>query len=405
MQEFREALKKEGNPLRLFDLLSIAKKFVNEKLWLIEETILKSAKELMEYEKEHLKQLLATLRKKHTTEILAEATPTLEVIIHQKTTEEYTPSPVSQAAPEPATQANIETLKQYLILGIKLIPVYDNGAFISTGNPRDWGTGDITEIQSLINGNGYSRNGFGRGSKIKLFRCFPMDYGLVVIDVDRHKNTNGKLEKDGLKPWREIEKKLPLNCKLAGHTCYVRTPSKGYHLYFRLEEKTELKTEIAEAIDILHTKTVNVAGSVKAGEEYRLIGSLGTIPRLPDELKKLMLKQKRREPQSIRRVSIPHNFSNGDKYISREERDAYKPFLSEYLIAKGFQVNTSGLTNCPFPEHHNNGDKIPSARVYPDHLWCYKKQRKYDIYAIARQLNGGDFKAAFADVVNILGRR
>jgi multidrug efflux pump subunit AcrB len=37
-------------------------------------------------------------------------------------------------------QANIETLKQYLNLGVKLIPVYDNGAFISTGVPRGtWG--------------------------------------------------------------------------------------------------------------------------------------------------------------------------------------------------------------------------------------------------------------------------
>jgi hypothetical protein len=299
----------------------------------------------------------------------------------------------------------METLKQYLNLGIKLIPVYDNGAFISTGNPRDWGTGDITEIQSLINGNGY-RSGLGKGSKIKIFRFFPIDYGLVVIDIDRHTSEDGKLKNNGLKKWVKIEAELnlPMDCRIKSHTYYVRTPSKGYHLYFRLEGKADLKTEIAEAIDILHTKTVNVAGSVKAGKEYWLIGSLDTIPTLPDDLKKLMLKPTKIEPQQIRRVGITQDFSNVNKHLGEGKLAAYKPFLREYLDAKGFQINAKGLTNCPFTEHHNNGDKHPSAQVNQDFLYCFTAGRAYDIWDVAKQLNGEGFKAAVEDVVNTLER-
>jgi hypothetical protein len=438
-QEFWKLLirhPKIGEP-PLFGLLLRAEKIVGGEIWLVEKAICEVGNipevQVSDEEREHLKKLIADLKGKHTAEVLAtvervarafnpsadegktqtvisnaiktsnltKIKPHLEAVNQPKTPEEHIPSLVSQAAPEPATQANIETLKQYLNLGIKIIPVCDNGAFISTGNPRDWRTGDISEIRNLISGNGY-RNGLGRGSKIKLFRFFPIDYGLVVIDVDRHKNTDGKLEKDGLKTWCRIEKKLSQNCRLTGHTCYVRTPSNGYHLYFRLKEKADLKTEIAKAIDILHTKTVNIAGSLKEGEEYKLIGSLDTIPNLPDELKELMLKLTRIEPQQIRRDSIPHNFSNGNKYLGKGKLAAYKPFLREYLDAKGFQINTKGLTNCPLTEHHNNGDKHPSAQVNKDFLYCFTARRGYDIWGVAKQLNGGDFRAACADVVKYL---
>jgi hypothetical protein len=126
--------------------------------------------------------------------------------------------------------------------------------------------------------------------------------------------------------------------------------------------------------------------------------------RLPDELKKLMLKPTRIEPQQRRTGGIPQDFSNGSKYLSREERGAYKSFISEYLVAKGFQVNAKGLTNCPFTKHHN-GDKHPSAQINQDFLYCFTAGRAYDIWGVAKQLNGGDFRAACADVVNTLGRK
>jgi hypothetical protein len=330
------------------------------------------------------------------TSNLAETTPQNEVVSQSEPTEEHKPSL--------ASQANIEALKQYLALDIKLIPVYDNGDFISTGNPRDWRTDDISEIQDLISGRGY-RDGLGRGIKIKIFRFFPIDYGLVVIDIDKHTDKSDKLGKNGPTNWLKIEAELnlPQNCKIMKHTCCVLTPSSGFHLYYKTEGIVEFKKELTTAADI--PKAVTVAGSVKAGKEYRLIGSLNTIPTLPDELKELMLKPTRIEQQLTKRASISHSFSNGNEYLSSKEMDTYKTLLSEYLVAKGFQVNASGLTNCPFPEHHNNGDKIPSAHIYPAHLWCYKNQKKYDIWAIAERLNGDDFRAAVADVINTLERR
>jgi len=330
------------------------------------------------------------------TSNLSETNQHIEVVSQPKTPEEH------KASNEP----NMETLKQYLNLGIKLIPVYDDNRFVKDyNNPnsktKDWGTDDIAEIQSLINGNGY-RNGLGKGSKIKLFRFYPSDYGLVVIDIDMHSAEGGKLKGNGLKNWLKIETKLnlPMDCRFESHTCRVSTPSNGFHLYFKFKEKAEFKIKIADAVEIIYTKAVNVAGSVKEGKGYKLIGSLATIPDLPDELKKLMLKPIRIESQPIRRdISSQDPFNSVRGHISKEEIEKYKGYIKEYLIAKGFKIDHSGKTNCPFTKHHKNGDKDPSAQVYPDHLWCHKEHSKYDIYAIASQLlNGGDFRAAFADV-------
>ncbi len=258
---------------------------------------------------------------------------------------------------------DINTLKQYLDLGIKLIPAYDNGALLKPGNPRDLETNDINEIQSLIKGNGY-RNGIGKWRKINLFRFFPIDYGLVVIDIDRHKKEDAKLEEDGLKNWLKIEAKLnlPQDCELENHACYVRTPSNDYHLYFKLEDKAAFKTDITDAVEILYNKkAVNVAGSKKEGKVYYLVGSLDAIPILPESLLKEMIVEKppKREPQTIK---------DNHSYI--------------------------------------DGDQDPSTQIRKKSLrWlrCYTSGEKYKIWAIAERLNN-NAKAGMADVVNTLGR-
>jgi hypothetical protein len=151
-QEFREALIKHPRIEKppLFALLSIAEKLIGLKVWLVENAIWEAVKDLgaqvSDEEKEYFPQLVAKLKREHTEEVqatvekvarafnpsadedevqvvisnaintssLAETTPHLEVV--NQPTEEYKPSLVSQAQSEPATQANIETLKKYLAL-------------------------------------------------------------------------------------------------------------------------------------------------------------------------------------------------------------------------------------------------------------------------------------------------
>jgi hypothetical protein len=184
-----------------------------------------------------------------------------------------------------------------------------------------------------------------------------------------HTTEDGKLKGNGLKNWLKIEAKinLPMDCRIKGHTCYVRTSSKGYHLYYKAEKTLKFNSKIAESVEIFHgKKAINVAGSVKEGKEYKLIGSLDTIPSLPNALKELMIKPIKEERKQITKINSSRDSNNEDGYISKEEKEKYKPYVREYLIANGRQINNNS-TNCPCHEDEN-----PSAQVNKDSLHCHK---------------------------------
>jgi hypothetical protein len=312
--------------------------------------------------------------------------------------EEHVEPPKVEVAPQAIPNPDIETLKKYLNLGIKLMPVYDSGAYIQADEPRDLGTDNIDEIQSLINGYGY-RNGIGRGSKIRLFRLISGDYGLVVIDIDRHTK-----DENGLENWLKIEDELdlPQECKFEEHKCCVNTPSGGYHLYYKTEGEVKFKTRLVAAIDILHTRAVNAVGSVKDGKGYLLSGSLDTIPNLPETLKKLMLKEPKKPMcQQIKVVDFSYSSSTENGYLSDEERAAYKPYVKEHLELSGYPIKDGNIP-CPFSEYHPRGDKRPSAQVNETFLYCYKENEDYDIFDIAKRLNGNDFQRGRDDIRNKL---
>jgi hypothetical protein len=67
-------MERAGESLHLPDLLSVGEKVAGEELWLVEEAIGEFAKipevQLSEVEKEHLKQLVADLKEKHTAKVL-----------------------------------------------------------------------------------------------------------------------------------------------------------------------------------------------------------------------------------------------------------------------------------------------------------------------------------------------
>jgi hypothetical protein len=56
------------------------------------------------------------------------------------------------------------------------------------------------------------------------------------------------------------------------------------------------------------------------------------------------------------------------------EMDLYKPFLRKYLVAKGFQINASGVTNCPFPEHHTTETRAYRRKMNSKPQEALKKQ-------------------------------
>ena len=116
--------------------------------------------------------------------------------------------------------------------------MYDRGAVIATGKEEiaKAYTNDAEEIEALMHGNG-DKHGNAKGTRISCFRFVPADYEYIVIDIDRHKDSEDGLE--NFYTWLEKQGfsrgSLPMYLRNIdeNNPCYVRTKRDGYHLYFK----------------------------------------------------------------------------------------------------------------------------------------------------------------------------
>jgi hypothetical protein len=185
---------------------------------------------------------------------------------------------------EQKRKEGLDALAEYLQAGIGLIGAYDSGATIAKGNGYEKAfTNDFETIKNLWFGKDERTN----GQIIRRYYFKPKSANLICLDIDCK---NGK---DGLKEfWEFCQSKGKARTLLPkifqdfpnNFPCWVATPSKGYHLYFRASDDFETKQTClpnAPAVEIKYKSPLTAAGSYKDGNPYVLYGSLGKIPFLP----------------------------------------------------------------------------------------------------------------------------
>jgi hypothetical protein len=161
---------------------------------------------------------------------------------------------------------------------IPLIGAYASGAMIDKQEPENFTT-DTAEIASLIEGNG-NRQGKGKGTSIQRFYFIPQTAGLLCLDIDRKPGKS-----DGLKELYKLFPRDTLPRALQDieqfFPCYVKTPSSGYHLYFRYSGDTVRKTDLCPEVEIKHGKPgLTAPGSRKENGAYVLYGDIEKAPPL-----------------------------------------------------------------------------------------------------------------------------
>jgi len=201
--------------------------------------------------------------------------------------------------PPPALKARegLEALGYMGGRGIPLIGAYASGAMIGKQEPENFTT-DRAEIAALMAGEG-NRRGRAKGTIIQRFYFIPQAAGLLCLDIDRKPGKSDGLKelyklfpKDTLpRALQDIERYFP---------CYVKTPSGGYHLYFKYAGETVRKTDLCPEVEVKHGKPgLTAPGSRKENGEYILYGDIENAPPLYgiiiDRIKGL---QKQKPPES-----------------------------------------------------------------------------------------------------------
>jgi len=180
------------------------------------------------------------------------------------------------------------------------------------------------------------------------WKFIPADNGLFCLDVDRKE---GKA--DGLKELlsalgnnappelQDIESRFP---------CYVKTPSNGYHLYFKYNGAKIKNAELFPSVETKHGSAgLTAAGSYKDGKPYILYGAIENAP----PLYPILL-------EHIRRRDKPRASVYNNRY------DIRYPASRERITLDRLAAETSG-------GHHDRQIQF-AGKV----LWYQKRLRQYN---------------------------
>ena len=216
--------------------------------------------------------------------------------------------PISQSTPPKRKREGLAALKYMVKLEIPLIGVYESGAMIGKQEPENFTT-DIAEIAALMKGKG-NNQGKAKGTQIKKFYFIPEAVGLICLDIDRKpKKSDGLKElyklfsRDTLpRALQDIERFFP---------CYAKTPSGGYHLYFKHSGEHIRKMNLCPEVEVKHGKPgLTAPGSKKENGDYVLYGAIEDAPPLYgiiiDRIKELE-KEKQIKTAINRPMSLSHN--------------------------------------------------------------------------------------------------
>jgi hypothetical protein len=176
----------------------------------------------------------------------------------------------------------IQALREYTRRGIKLIGCYcfktkEGNVITPFRNKGD----DI--LKGASNDISYIEYESESYNPIKVWKFVPAHYGFLCLDIDV------KDGKDGYKEFLSLDVDHTWNINTMP---YVRTPSGGYHLYFKYTGAlTWLNKPIKNypAIEVKYGMSgITAGGSYKMDKPYELFGNLDEAPELPQWLKPLM---------------------------------------------------------------------------------------------------------------------
>jgi hypothetical protein len=252
-------------------------------------------------------------------------------------------------------------LEYFARQGIPLIGAYVSGAMISKQEPENFTT-DAAEIAALIEGRG-NRQGSTKGTPIERFYFIPQAAGLLCLDIDRKPN-----KPDGLKELYKLFPKDTLPRALQDieryFPCYVKTPSGGYHLYFKYAGGPVRKTDLCPEVEIKHGKPgLTAPGSKKENGNYTLYGELSDAPPLygiiVDRIAELQ-KEKQVKPEKQRAVADrPAQFTQPRITLDDLAGEAAAAYSGHH----DRQVSFAGRAcRCKF----SAADTVSYAKTYPE---------------------------------------
>jgi len=226
-------------------------------------------------------------------------------------------------------EPDLETLRQYTELGIKLAAVNDYGAY-AENDPNKRFTNDIEAIKDMIAGKYIfnEKTASPYGLPIKVFRFIPKNADLVCLDIDN------KDEKNGMENFKHLVGEYYFD--FFHKTTFVETPNNGFHFYFKFKRKREreLKQEACEGVEVKYKQHLTAAGSIKEGKIYQLIGTLQKAQRVSRVV--LKIAEQPKKPFLYKPNHAPQNYGGYKPSLDRLRDEAINKNSGHHFRALSF---------------------------------------------------------------------
>jgi len=180
--------------------------------------------------------------------------------------------------------------------GIPLMGEYPSRASIASGDDyKDGWTTCRDTVYSLAKGYG-DPSGRGKGCKIRRFRFIPKQAGFLVIDIDRHgRNVDGLQSFYKFLSQNNINEPIFKDIENGSFPCYVTTPNKGFHLYFKYSGSENFPKKLTDGVEVFYSDRAFITMpcsmeiiDTKRGI-YELWNELDDAPCLPPSLHNILV--------------------------------------------------------------------------------------------------------------------
>jgi len=258
---------------------------------------------------------------------------------------------------------SIDMLNCYLEHGIRLIPTkrMEDGRFIQL-HTKEGGLLGVSDAKQLA---------YWVGKGVERFLFIPRDHGFLCLDIDRGHDNGG----DGLEDFYSWLRKnyleaIPYFKDLVGGSfpCYVKTPSGGFHLYFKCQSPLTLSQNITPNVEVKYGgKSLTASGSIKNGKQYIMHGTLSDAPAVPmamiQKLSKRLDEELTRKPSTAPRATFQKKGYTDEQLLDFARKDSAGGNhntifqMAQRLKREGRSLEQAMAIIKATPEHQNRKDR------------------------------------------------
>jgi len=255
--------------------------------------------------------------------------------------------------------------------GIPVMGEYPSRASIASGDDyKDGWTTCSSTVVSLVKGYG-DLSGRARGCKIQRFRFIPKQAGFLVIDIDRHDGkSNGLQSFYKFLSQNNINEPMLKDIVNGSFPCFVITPNKGFHLYFKYSGNENFPRKLTDGVEVFYSDRAFITvpysiddNGIEAGFYLLANDSLDEAPDLPPSLHNILVSKMPKYYASHSLAKRNYSLNKIAEFVEMDRRWCGRNDKSYLIACRARKEGYSKEETLEFLRYYSGLDGLPESEI------------------------------------------